>query len=186
MMKQYKKTIFCQRGFSLIEALVAFLILSVGMLGIASLQLISLKAGHTATLRTVAVIKTEEMFERIRNNPVMLDPDPVVNPAAGSYVSDILDLGDNNGCHDHTVLNICTSAEMARDDIYNWKTNLKASLPNNPGTTASIGVVAKDLALQPTATVTIKVNWQERNPETQIMDTMTYTVSAHICDSATC
>ncbi|MCW8923536.1 MAG: type IV pilus modification protein PilV [Gammaproteobacteria bacterium] len=181
MMKQYKKIAFCQRGFSLIEALVAFLILSVGMLGIASLQLLSLKAGHTATLRTVAVIKTEEMFERIRNNPVVLDPDEV-----GSYDAAILDLGDNNGCHDHGVLNICTSAELARDDIYNWKADLRNSLPNNAGTTASIGVVDRVPGIQPTATVTITVNWQERNPETLAMDTMSYSVSAHICDNTKC
>ena len=180
MMKQYKKIAFSQRGFSLVEALVAFLILSVGMLGIASLQLLSLKAGHTATLRTVAVIKIEEMFERIRNNPVILDPD-----VAGSYVSDDNDLGDNNGCHDHAVLTICTSAELARDDIYNWKTGLRNSLPDNAGTKASIGVVSKAVG-QPTATVTLTVNWQERNTETQAMDAMTYSVSAHICDNTTC
>ena len=57
-----------QRGFSLIEALVAFLILSVGMLGIASLQTMSLKSGHTAAMRTVAVVKVEEMLESMRSS----------------------------------------------------------------------------------------------------------------------
>ena len=181
MINQHKKIASSQYGFSLIEALVAFLILSVGMLGIASLQLISLKAGHTASLRTVAVIKTEEMFERIRNNPVILDPG-----VAGSYESIVGDLGNDNGCNDYTgSIVTCTRAELARDDIFNWKANLVASLPNT-GVTASIAVVDKVVGTLPTATVTITVNWQERNPETQTMDTMNYSASAHICDNTGC
>ena len=62
-----------QKGFSLIEALVAFLILSVGMLGIASLQTMSLKSGHTAALRTVAVVKVEEILESMRSNPTAVN-----------------------------------------------------------------------------------------------------------------
>ena len=181
MIKQHKKIIFSQQGFSLIEALVAFLILSVGMLGIASLQLISLKAGHTATLRTVAVIKTEEMFERIRNNPFILDP-----VVAGSYESIGDDPGDNNGCNDYTnVIVECSAEKMARDDIFNWKANLIASLPNT-GVTASIAVLDKVIGVLPAATVTITVNWRERNTETQAMDTMSYSASAHICDNTRC
>lgn len=182
MIKQHRKMASSQHGFSLIEALVAFLILSVGMLGIASLQLISLKAGKTAELRTVAVIKVEEMFERIRNNPVILDPN-----VAGSYESIAGDLGNDNGCNDYTGSRVvCTSAELARDDIFNWKADLKTSLPNNVGTTASIAVLDKVVGVLPTATVTITVNWQERNPETQTMDTMNYSASAHICDNTGC
>ena len=180
MIRRHKKVIFSQQGFSLIEALVAFLILSVGMLGIASLQMISLKAGHTATLRTIAVIKTEEMFERIRNNPLILNPD-----VGGSYNSSITDPGDNNNCNDYGSGQVCNRAEMARDDIYNWKENLGASLPNT-GVTASIVVEDKVVGVMPTATVTITVNWQERNTETQAMDTMKYSVSAHICDNTGC
>ena len=166
-----------QRGFSLIEALVAFLILSVGMLGIASLQLISLKAGHTASLRTVAVIKTEEILERIRNNSAVVE----------SYIVDINDLGDDNVCNDSGgAINMCASVQMARDDIFNWKADLTTSLPDNTGTTASIDVVPAVPGVLPTATVTVMINWQERNQETKTMDDMSYSVSAHICDSTAC
>lgn len=176
-MQLSKKTFSQQRGFSLIEALVAFLVLSIGLLGIASLQVISLKAGHTAALRTVAVIKTEEMMERIRNNPtVIMD-----------YIANVGDPGENFACNDSTgSINMCTQVQMARDDIYNWKLDLKTSLPNNSGTTASIGVVAPTPGTIPTAAVTVTVNWQERNPETQTMDNMTYAVSSHICDNTGC
>ena len=61
-----------QQGFTLIEALVAFLILSIGMLGIASLQTMSLKSGHTAALRTAAVLKVDEILESMRSNPTAM------------------------------------------------------------------------------------------------------------------
>ena len=189
MIQQHKNTIFKQNGFSLIEALVAFLILSVGMLGIASLQLLSLKAGHTAVLRTIAVIKTEEMFERIRNNPVVLDPD---NPVAAnsSYIVGETDFGQDFNCDDSGgAVELCTFVQMAQDDIFNWKQSLKNSLPNNAGTTASIAVVAKTPGTLPAATVTITINWQERDRNAQgdpVMTPMSYVVSAHICDNTKC
>ena len=183
MIQQHKNTIFKQNGFSLIEALVAFLILSVGMLGIASLQLLSLKAGHTAVLRTVAVIKAEEMFERIRNNPVVLDP----ATAGSSYAVLAGDLGTSHSCNDSSgAVELCNYIQIAQDDIFNWKESLKNSLPNNSGTTASIDVLPKTPGTLPTATVTITINWQERNQETQTMDTMSYSVSSHICDNTKC
>lgn len=186
MKYQQKNSKSKQGGFSLIEALVAFLILSVGMLGIASLQLISLKAGHTAVLRTLAVIKAEEMFERIRNNPVVLDPDNVV-AAGSSYVVSAGDAGTSHGCNDSSgTINLCNFVQIAEDDIYNWKADLKNSLPNNTGTTASIDVLSKVPGTRPTAIVTISINWQERKQGTKAMTTMSYVVSAHICDNTAC
>ena len=167
-----------QRGFSLIEALVAFLILSIGLLGIASLQLISLKAGHTAELRTVVVIKTEEIFERIRSNPGAM-ASYVSAAGADGTVKDCINTG--TGTAD---INMCSSVDMALDDVANWKLSLKASMPVD--TTASIAVVDAEPGTRPTAIVTVTVNWKERNPETQTMDDMSYSVSSHICPGTAC
>ena len=62
-----KNKLVSNGGFSLIEALVAFMIISVGMLGIASLQTISMKAGHTAVTRTSAVYKHDTATEEHAN-----------------------------------------------------------------------------------------------------------------------
>jgi type IV pilus assembly protein PilV len=162
-----------QKGFSLIEALVAFLILSIGMLGIGSLQLISLKAGHTAAFRTVAVIKVEEMFERIRNNPT-----EVLN--YGTAVA------TDNACNDYGGLNECTSADLVAYDVFEWEKGLVDSLSANAGVTTQIDVAAPVPGVQPLAVVTVTVNWQERNTETQTMDTMSYSASADICTTTAC
>ncbi|MCG5534691.1 type IV pilus modification protein PilV [Ectothiorhodospira mobilis] len=55
----------CQRGFSLIEALVALLVLSVGLLGLAALQLSALKGAHSAYQRTLASIAARDAQERL-------------------------------------------------------------------------------------------------------------------------
>ena len=75
-------------GFSLIEALVAFMIISVGMLGIASLQTISMKAGHTAITRTSAVFNVEDILDRMRANPTQVV----------AYTVDVAGVGTDGGC----------------------------------------------------------------------------------------
>src|SRR4030095_6465661 len=55
-------------GFSLVEALVALVVLSIGMLGIAALHVESLRSGRTALTRTVAVALAADMADRIRAN----------------------------------------------------------------------------------------------------------------------
>lgn len=162
-----------QKGFSLIEALVAFLILSIGMLGIASLQLISLKAGHTAALRTVAVIKVEEMFERIRNNPTEV-------LSYGTAVA------TDNACNDYGGLNECSKEDMVAYDIFEWERGLVDSLTANAGVTTTIVVAPPVAGTQPLAVVIVTVNWQERNTETQTMDTVNYSATADICTTTAC
>ena len=162
-----------QRGFTLIEALVAFLILSVGMLGIASLQTVSLRSGQTAALRTVAVIKAGEILDRIRANPtqVLL------------YAASTGDTGVDNGCN--TGVNICTLADMAADDIYTWKQSLTDALPNNAGTTASITVTPPG-AGEVLTDVTVTINWEERSVDASSIQSQSYSVTTSLCGALLC
>ncbi len=54
-----------QQGFTLIEVLVSFIVLSIGLLGLASLQLNALKSSHSAYQRTVASIIAMDAGERL-------------------------------------------------------------------------------------------------------------------------
>lgn len=54
-----------QRGFTLIEALVALLVLSIGMLGVAAMQLKSLKSAHAGYQRSVASLAAVDAQERV-------------------------------------------------------------------------------------------------------------------------
>lgn len=159
-----------QKGFSLIEALVAFLILSVGMLGIASLQTMSLKSGHTAALRTVAVMKVEEILESMRSNPTAL-----INYSAGTA-----DMGTDNGCSETTIAAAnCTPTQLAVDEIFRWKNSLIEALPNNAATTASV-VVTPPVAPQTMTTVIVTVNWSERDLDNGGAANMNFSVAAQM------
>jgi type IV pilus assembly protein PilV len=56
------------RGFTLIETLVAVLVLSIGLLGIAALQLTSLQSNSTATQRSQATFLAYDIVDRMRAN----------------------------------------------------------------------------------------------------------------------
>ena len=156
------------RGFTLLEALIAFLILSIGMLGIASLQAISLKTVKTSVYGSVAMMKVEELFESMRANPTAL----------ASYVG----AGINNGC---TGATICSPVQLAQYDVYWWKQNLKAGLPDATTTTTTVVVTA---AVPPSkmATVAVTVNWKERSDVDSAGVDKSFTTTANICTQIPC
>lgn len=59
-----------QRGASLLEILIAVLILAIGMLGIAALQAVSLRNTQSSADRTTAVIQSYSMLDMLRANRV--------------------------------------------------------------------------------------------------------------------
>ena len=161
---------FNQSGFSLLEALVALLILSVGMLGIASLQTSSVKAGHTARLRTAAVMKADEILESMRANPGVLL----------NYAASTSDTGADNGCSQTTVAAVsCTPVLQAADDIFRWKSSLTDALPNNAQTTASV-VVTPPVPPETMTNIVVTINWSERDLDSGGAANMNYSVTAQM------
>ena len=109
------------RGFSLIEVLIALIILSVGMLGIAGLYVQSMQAGRTSMFRHNAVTLAGDIADRIRSNP----------SAGAAYTAAA---GADNNCIDGGVN--CTPAQMAAQDIQLWQEQADSSLPNGEVTVA--------------------------------------------------
>jgi len=162
------------RGFTLLEALLGFFVLSIGMLGIASLQAVSLKAGKSSVYGSVAMMKVDELFESMRAHPS-------ATALAAYGVSGASD-GINNNC---TGTNTCTETEMAQDDIYWWKQNLKAGLPDTANTTTSV-IVTPAVAPSKMATVTVTVSWKERSKDVSGSVTKSYTAISNICTEIPC
>jgi len=156
-----------QRGFSLIEALVGFLILSTGMLGIASLQAISLKSGKSSVYNSVSMMKVDQLLESMRANPTAL----------GSYEG----AGANNNC---TGTKNCSAAELAADDVYWWQQDMKAGLPGSDVTTTVN--VTPAVAPSRLAQVQVKIAWKERNKSASGSVDRDYEVTADICTQVPC
>lgn len=125
-----------QQGFSLVEVLIALVILSVGMLGIAGLYVQSMQAGRTSMFRHNAVTLAGDVADRIR-----------ANPRAGiAYQGG----GADNGC----VGADCSEDEMAAHDIMLWRAQADGSLPSG-----DVTVVFDDTVFPPE--YTISVDWVE-------------------------
>ncbi|KVW93426.1 pilus assembly protein PilV [Thiobacillus denitrificans] len=102
------------RGFTLLEVLVAVVVLSIGLLGLAGLMASSLKNSHSAYQRTQATWLAYDALDRMRaNRQVAL---------AGGY-------------------NLALSAApggsaLAKDDLDEWDTALTNTLPAGDGSIA--------------------------------------------------
>ena len=59
---------YSEAGFTMIEILVALVILSIALLGLAGLQITSLQGGNNAYLRSQATLYTQDVIERMRAN----------------------------------------------------------------------------------------------------------------------
>ena len=66
--KTYHRT--AQRGFSLLEALIAVLVLSIGLLGVAALQANALRNNQSSLERSMAVAQSYSILEAMRANVV--------------------------------------------------------------------------------------------------------------------
>lgn len=131
------------RGFTLLESLVAMVVLSVGMLGVGALYIESLQAGRDAVIRSKAVNLAADMADRIRSN----------RQGRAAYGG----ASANNNCADTaaTATVICTPAQMAAHDLFLWNQILNDSsigIPDANGTVVFDGTTAP-------ATYTITVSW---------------------------
>jgi type IV pilus assembly protein PilV len=97
-----------QAGVGMIEVLIAVLVFSVGVLGMASVQLAAKKISHEAIQRSIATGLARDILERMRSNPQRLD----------SYV--VNDVGSSALTAGDCVNKNCNSDELALYDLYDW------------------------------------------------------------------
>jgi len=126
----------CLRGASLIEILVTVLIVSVGLLGVAGMQVTGLRNNQNAYFRTQASFLAYTMLDRMQANQVAA--------RAGSYDIDLTDT--------HTAV-----TTIAEQDLTNWKNELSSTLPSGQG---AVSYAAS------TQEVNITVSWDERSQTT--------------------
>jgi type IV pilus assembly protein PilV len=102
-----------QRGFTLLEVMVALFVLAIGLLGMAHLQITSLKHNQSAEFRTQSAMMAADMLDRMRANreaaqngnyALAIDAEP---PSSTNTIADA--------------------------DIVEWLENLSSYLPNGAG-----------------------------------------------------
>ncbi|AMN47265.1 type IV pilus assembly protein PilV [Steroidobacter denitrificans] len=99
-------------GTTLIEVLVTLVVISVGLLGIAGLQLVSLRNNKDATIRTQASVLAADIADRMR-----------ANRTAALNDQYNLEIDTSPG----------TGTTIPEDDLTAWRTTLAQQLPNGTG-----------------------------------------------------
>lgn len=122
-----------QSGFTLLEVLVAIVVLSLGLLGLAGLQAASLRNNQTAYYRGIATQQAYDMADRLRANLAGVCPLPNQSGACtlpSEYRNLTATIPADPGC----FLTGCTVATMAVTDHFQWNTVNAALLPGGVGT----------------------------------------------------
>jgi type IV pilus assembly protein PilV len=129
-----------QRGVSLIEVLVALLVVSLGVLAVTGLQATAARYGKTSEFRAMATLLASDLADRMRANKPAVD--------AGSYTltSDFAPIDDVPEIPTCAIATACTEAELAAIDIAEWKRALFSGLPSPDGYVVTEVIGAKVVA----------------------------------------
>lgn len=157
------------RGFSMIELLVALLVLSIGLLGVAALMATSMRNSQSANFRTQATNLAYEITDAIRANLINAGryhsdafSDPVATCVAAARPAGLYPAATNP----HVL------------DLQRWYSDLCYQLPNGAGrvqVVASPQIVAATGQTYRTYTVNVDVCWSDDRTE----------AAANDCDNAT-
>jgi type IV pilus assembly protein PilV len=114
-------------GFTLLEVLIAILVLAFGLLGLAGLQGIGLLNNKGAYLRSTAILQAYDMGDRMRANKTGMKD--------GDYDGITTTIPSDPGC----ITTGCTPAQLEQYDAHEWNTNNKTLLPSGIGTVTKVG-----------------------------------------------
>jgi type IV pilus assembly protein PilV len=136
-----------QRGVTIVEMLVSFVVLSIGMLGIAGLFAVTLRTSGIAIQRVVAVGLASDIADRIRAN----------RRAGEAYALDPVAADDK--CVGESSVT-CSPEEMAKEDVWLWRQQIAQAFPGG-NAAGSIEYHPGASAMAP-STYTIRIKWRER------------------------
>ncbi|EAR61474.1 type IV pilus modification protein PilV [Neptuniibacter caesariensis] len=113
-----------QLGFNLIEVMIALVVISIGLLGLAALQMTSLQQNQSAYFRSQATLFAYDIADRMRANQTQAD--------AGAYY--VVSGATESNCINYSgSASGCTAAQMASHDIAEWQAAIAAELPEGGG-----------------------------------------------------
>ncbi|MBT8142191.1 MAG: type IV pilus modification protein PilV [Gammaproteobacteria bacterium] len=158
----YESTQFTSKdqGFTLIEILIALLIISVGLLGLARLQLVGIKNTQSGYLRSQVSFLGNDIMERIQQNPdsaksnaydIALTADPATTDCIGDAAK-------------------CSTTDMANFDLRIWKGYLANLLPSGNGSISSAAGADETI-------FTITIQWFDEYQSEATTQSATFTMS---------
>lgn len=153
-----------QRGISLIESMVAIVVMALGILGIVGVQLRTLSDTQTGVRRAQAIHLIEDLSERIKVNPNAL-----LN--IGGYA---MAWGTNPTGAPDCKATACTTAQIIQYDLQEWKRLVNNTLAPQANTAAAataltdatIFIPADETVASNRRQLGVMVRWRENERST--------------------
>ena len=156
-----------EKGFMLIETLVAVIILAIGLLGMASMQVVGLKNNNSAYTRTQATYLAYDIIDRIRNNPNDVD----YSLAMGAVPADVGATAAEDLCNFDNVASTlnCDKDNLVVFDQATWVADIANTLPSGVGGISVNG-----------STYTISIRWVDKQAGSTTDQQVTFRMSVVI------
>ena len=140
-----------QRGFSMLEVLISLVVILIGVLGVAGIQLLAIKNTDWARYQSQAAILATDMVNAIQMNPAYWSSNPNITVNGAVIGGGLAGFASCNATN-------CTPTEQAGFDVSSWGTSLANTLPNGTGSVACVPSVTS-----PTI-CTVTVSWTVTEP----------------------
>lgn len=135
-----------QGGFSLLEVLIAVVVLSIGLLGIAGLQTYSLQTNQSAAQVSQATFLAQDILDRMRANP-------------DAAKSDDYDIGYDTASGD------IGSGSLAQADLQEWLQQLETALPGTTGSGCN-GDCGASISVDGDGNADVNIRWLDERRDT--------------------
>lgn len=143
-----------QQGFSLMESLVAIVIMALGIFGVLGIQMRTLADTQNGVRRAQAIRLIENLSERIKINP---------SPLASTVFSTYLVSAPGPMAAPPACTSACTPTQLAQFDIATWKQLVINTLPAGD---AVVFTVDDETDANNRRQLGVMVSWQQKEKET--------------------
>ncbi len=160
-------------GFTLIEVLIAMLLLAVGLLGLAALQVSTLRSNLAAYNHGQSIQLLYDMADRMRANSKDV-----------AVVSSYLVADSNTYAQGKTINTVCTTtsnptactpAILAANDLIEWNNAIVATLPMGRGS-----ITSTDNPVTPVSAFVLSITWDDDRSGTVTSDDPTFTIGLQL------
>lgn len=159
-----------QRGITLIESLVAIVVMALGILGILGIQMRTLSDTQNGVRRAQAIRLIEDLSERMKVNP----------NSAKNYNSYLLNWGATTSPTD-CITNKCKSEDLVKSDLHEWKTSIQNILPLSD---ASIFITGDETIPGNKRQLGVMISWRENEKDSSTSNI--FKVNSATTGSASC
>lgn len=151
-----------ERGFTLLEVLVAILLVAIGIFGFAKMQALALSSTQTANARSIASMQAASLAGAMQGNRAYW----ASGVAPASFSTTQSTVTDATGVLSATVGSCeatakpatpaCTAAQMAARDVQQWALNLANLMPTSSST------VSCSTSTSVPVSCVLTISWRER------------------------